>query len=315
LIHKYFLFSFTVETLLIKIFRMPIYDLIVATCDNYAAPSMITPYVQNVLTEDGLVVEAFEKKGFKVGRKSWSDKNFDWGSTKKVLIRTTWDYFERYEEWQAWLILVASKTELINPLVLVQWNMDKHYLGDLKARGINVPETIYIETGSQASLVQLLENTDWKDIILKPCVSGASRHTYKMNQDNLSEHEALFQSLIAKEAFILQPFQQNVVEKGEVSLIVIGGQFTHAVLKVAKPGDFRVQDDFGGQVLPYEPSKEEMAFAEKAVAACRPTPFLARVDIIRDNNGELAIIEIELIEPELWFRLNPQAAEVLAESI
>ena len=97
--------------------------------------------------------------------------------------------------------------------------------------------------------------------------------------------------------------------------MVMGGQFTHAVLKIAKPGDFRVQDDFGGTVHEYQPTLEEIAFAEKAVAACDPQPYYARVDIIRDNNNELAVIEMELIEPELWFRLKPAAAEVLVEAI
>ena len=97
--------------------------------------------------------------------------------------------------------------------------------------------------------------------------------------------------------------------------MVMGGQFTHAVLKVAKPGDFRVQDDFGGSVHDYQPTQAEMNFAEKAVSFCSPSPSLARVDIIRDNNDELAIIELEMIEPELWFRLNPKAADVLAEAI
>uniref|UniRef100_UPI004047D6DB ATP-grasp domain-containing protein n=3 Tax=Roseivirga sp. TaxID=1964215 RepID=UPI004047D6DB len=298
-----------------KIFQMPTLDLVVATCDKYSNPIVITPYVQNILTEDGLVVEAFERKGLKVARKSWADLDFDWAETKMVLIRTTWDYFDRYEEWQNWLALVASKARLINPIEIIRWNMDKHYLGDLKARGVNIPETIYIETGSQTSLSDLHAKTGWKETILKPCVSGASRHTYKLNLDNLAEHEQLFQNLVAKEAFMLQPFQKNVVEKGEISMMVMGGQVTHAVLKIAKPGDFRVQDDFGGSVHNYQANAEEIAFAEKAVAACHPTPFYARVDVIKDNNDQLAIIELELIEPELWFRLMPSAAQVLANSI
>lgn len=290
------------------------FDVVIATCDKYVAPQNITLYVQNILTEEKLLVDALVQKGLKVGKKSWSDENFDWSQTDKVLIRTTWDYFERFEEWKSWLNLVSQKTELINPVELVRWNMDKHYLGDLARRGINVPETHYIEKGISTSLRKLHMKTGWKETILKPCVSGASRHTYKLNADNIEAHEAIFQKLIQNEAFMLQPFQKNIV-KGEISLMVMGGQFTHAVLKVAKPGDFRVQDDFGGTVQPYQPSAAEMDFAEKAVAACKPTPYLARVDIIRDNKDELAIIEIELIEPELWFRLNPNATEVLAAAI
>ena len=290
------------------------FDVVIATCDKYVAPTNITPYVQNVLTEDQILLSAMEAKGLSVTKKSWSDPDFDWSSTNKVLIRTTWDYFERFEEWQQWLDLVSEKSTLINPVDLVRWNMDKHYLGDLQKRGINIPETHYIEKGTITTLKELQAKTGWEQIILKPCVSGASRHTYKLNVNNVEVHEAIFQKLIQNEAFMLQPFQKNIVN-GEISLMVMAGQFTHAVLKVAKPGDFRVQDDFGGTVHDYQPTQAEMDFAEKAVAACSPSPALARVDIIRDNHDQLAIIELEMIEPELWFRLNPKAAEVLAGAI
>ncbi|TCL01686.1 glutathione synthetase-like protein [Roseivirga ehrenbergii] len=297
-----------------QIVTMVQFDIVIATCDKYVAPEKITPYVQNVLTEDQIILSALEKKGLKAVRKSWADPDFDWSSTDKVLIRTTWDYFERFEEWQQWLDMVSEKSTLINPVDLVRWNMDKHYLGDLQKRGINIPETYYIEKGTTTSLKELHALTGWEETILKPCVSGASRHTYKLNADNLEAHEDIFQKLIQNEAFMLQPFQKNIF-KGEISLMVMGGQFTHAVLKVAKPGDFRVQDDFGGSVYDYQPTQAEMDFAEKAVSVCSPSPSLARVDIIRDNNDELAIIELEMIEPELWFRLNPKAADVLANCI
>ncbi len=298
-----------------KFSPMAQYDITILTDDRYVNPQNPDWYVSNILKEDGLVKTALENTGFKVTRKSWSDPEFDWSNTKAVLFRTTWDYFDRYAEWKAWLEKTSKVTQMINPFSTIQWNMDKHYLGDLKKKGVNIPETLYLERGTQTTLVDLLKETGWNDCILKPCISGAARHTYKLNQNNISEHEATFQQLIAEEAFMLQPFQKNVVEKGEVSLMVMGGQFTHAVLKVAKPGDFRVQDDFGGTVHEYTPNKEEIAFAEKAVAACSPQPFYARVDVIRDNNDELAVIEMELIEPELWFRMKPEAADVLAVSI
>lgn len=294
---------------------MPEFDLVVVTCDKYEQPETTNPYIENVLLEDRLVQEAFEAMGLRVIRKSWSTKNFDWSNTKAALIRTTWDYFDRYEEWQNWLEKVSSVTRLINPIELIRWNMDKHYLGDLQKKGVNIPETLYIETGSKATLQALHSQTAWTETILKPCVSGAARHTYKLNPENIEAHEIIFQQLTSKEAFMLQPFQKNVVSKGEISLMVMGGQFTHAVLKIAKPGDFRVQDDFGGTVHNYSPSKEEMAFAEKAVAACHPHPYYARVDIIRDNNDQLAVIELEMIEPELWFRLKPKAANELASAV
>ncbi len=292
-----------------------LFDIVVLTDDRYVAPRQIDSNIKNILTEDGLVVDALTAQGFNVTRKSWSDPDFDWASTKAVIFRTTWDYFDRFEEWKAWLNATSKLTQMINPYELINWNMDKHYLGDLEQKGINIPETRYIEIGEQTSLEELFVETGWTDSILKPCVSGASRHTYKLNPANLQAHEEIFQALIAQEAMMLQPFQQDIVARGEVSLMVMGGEYTHAVLKVAKPGDFRVQDDFGGTVHLYTPSPEEIRFAEKAVAACDPQPTYARVDIIKDNYGQLALIELELIEPELWFRLKPEAAKVLAKNL
>ncbi|OEK03607.1 hypothetical protein BFP97_19715 [Roseivirga sp. 4D4] len=294
---------------------MYLYDFVVLTDDHHVSPGQIDQYIQNVLDEDRLVMEALQAKGYRVSRKSWSDPEFDWSNTKAIIFRTTWDYFDRFEEWKSWLAHTSKLTQMINSYELIEWNMDKHYLGDLEKQGINIPPTRYIEIGEETSLAQLTSETGWKDCILKPCISGAARHTYKLNADNLNDHEAILQELIAKEAMMLQPFQKNIVEKGEVSLMVMGGTFTHAVLKVAKPGDFRVQDDFGGTVQLYDPSQEEIAFAEKVVKACDPQPTYARVDIIRDNNDQLALIELELIEPELWFRLYPKAARILAEKL
>ena len=106
-----------------------------------------------------------------------------------------------------------------------------------------------------------------------------------------------------------------MITEGEVAMIVIGGKFTHAVLKKAKEGDFRVQDDFGGSIAIYNPSKEMVKLAEKCTHILNPIPSYARVDIIWDNFRELVVSELELIEPELWFRLNPNAAQKLAQHV
>ena len=114
---------------------------------------------------------------------------------------------------------------------------------------------------------------------------------------------------------MLQPFQHNIVTRGEISMMVFNGQFTHAILKKAKAGDFRVQDDFGGSVHDYNPTQEEINFAQSAIRGCPELPVYARVDIFYANNDELAVGELELIEPELWFRNYPKAASVLAKAI
>lgn len=193
--------------------------------------------------------------------------------------------------------------------------MDKHYLEDLRNSGINVTPTVYIPKGSGTTLKQLHKETGWTDTVLKPAVSGAARHTYKLNSQDVEKYEEVFRGLVEKENMMLQEFQQNVLKKGEVAFMVIDGEFTHAILKRAKEGDFRVQDDLGGSVEIYEASQEEIDFAERVMAACNPQPVYARVDIIDDNQNRLAVTELELIEPEMWFRYNNEAADKLAAAI
>ncbi len=291
------------------------YDVILLTESRYENPTHPNWYVQNILTEDRLVGEALERRGLRVARLNWATPDFDWSCTKLALFRTTWDYFNYFDKFKAWLDTLEASTQAINPVPQVRWNMDKHYLLDLQQQSIHIPPTIYIHKGDQTTLEKLHRENNWSETVLKPTVSGAGRHTYRLNLDNLVEYEAIFQELIAREDMMLQPFLRNVPIKGEVALMVIGGRFSHAVLKKAKPGDFRVQDDFGGTVHPYRPTDAEVEFAERTVAACALMPFYARVDAVWDNEDQLALCELEIIEPEMWFRMHPPAADRLAEAI
>jgi len=297
------------------------FDVVVLTDPRYINPKKESAYIENVLLEDRLVLEALQRLGLNTIRKSWDDPDFDWSSTKYALFRTTWDYFDRYQEFSKWLESASNQTKFINPKDLIYWNIDKHYLKDLSDAGVNIPKTIFIEKGTQTTLRDTIkdahDNQGFMDdiFILKPCVSGAARHTYKILKEDIPKYEAIFQELIGEEAMMLQEFQENIVKEGEISMMVFNGKFTHAVLKIAKPGDFRVQDDFGGTVHDYIPSKEQIAFAEKAAQAALELPIYARVDIFKDNDGEWALAELEIFEPELWFRLHPEAANILAKNI
>ena len=136
-----------------------------------------------------------------------------------------------------------------------------------------------------------------------------------MNHKNYLNYESLFIDLINEEDFLFQEFMTDITKNGEISLILISGKFTHAVKKIAKEGDFRVQDDHGGKVEIYYPSNEEIRFAEDCLKCCVELPIYARVDIVYDNNNKISLGELELIEPELWFRNNPNSAKLLAEEI
>lgn len=291
-----------------------IYDIVILTDHRYLKDSK-DPYKHNVYLEDSLLKQAIQNYNLRVGRKSWDDPKFDWSSTNYVIFRTTWDYFDRFSEFMNWLAMVSQQTKLLNTEALIRWNLDKHYLNDLADKNINITPTMFIEKGDKRSLKMHQSLLGWKNMVLKPCVSGAGRHTYKLTPHTILNYEEVFAKLVKEEAMILQPFQHHIETLGEVSMMVIDGAYTHAVLKKAKAGDFRVQDDFGGTVHDYSPTAEEIEFAENAVKACFEIPIYARVDIFKDNTNNWCLSELELIEPELWFRNEPDAADQLANAI
>ncbi|MEN8856772.1 MAG: hypothetical protein ABF260_01745 [Flavobacteriaceae bacterium] len=291
------------------------YDVVILTDPRYVDESKADIYSKNVYLEDNLLKDAIQKLNLQVVRKSWDDSNFDWSTTQFAIFRTTWDYFDRFEEFSSWLNKVSQQTILLNSENLIRWNIDKHYLLNLKYKGVPICESYFIEKGDTITLYNLSKKHSLDTFVIKPCISGAARHTYKISQENITAHEELFSELIANEAMIIQPFQKNIVKKGEISMMVVDGKFTHAVLKIAKPGDFRVQDDFGGSVFNYTPTQEEITYAENAVKSCPEMPIYARVDVFLDNENKLALAELELIEPELWFRNHPKAAHKLAKAI
>lgn len=296
---------------------MPRYDVALLTDHRYEDPpaERIDWYVQNILDEDALVQRALKQRGLSSVRVDWARADFDWSSVRCAVFRTTWDYFFRFDEFSNWLDRVSTKTRLINPVEMVRWNMDKHYLHDIEARGVRIVPTHFLERGTKAKLAEDLTRLGWAEAVLKPAVSGAARHTYRINPDNAAEHDGVLEQLLEHEAMLIQPFQREIVEQGELTLVVLGDRCTHAVRKIAKAGDFRVQDDHGGTVHPHEAAPDELAFAERAAAACQPQPAYARIDVVRDNEGELAVMELELVEPELFLRFCPEAADVLAEHL
>lgn len=291
------------------------YDITILTDSRYDNPAIINDYSYNVMLEDRLLKEALEQKGLKAHRTYWDNPDFDWTRTRYAIFRTTWDYFDRIEEFMPWLEKTAELTQFINPISLLKWNMDKHYLRDLQQNGIEIPDTIFIEKGEKRALSEISKDKIWTEFILKPAISGAARHTYRFSKEEIGKYETIFTSLIANESMLLQEFQKNILTKGEIALMLFGGRFSHAVLKLAKAGDFRVQDDFGGTVHDYTPTEQEIALAEKVITSISPLPAYARVDIFWDNHDKAVLSELEMIEPELWFRKSENAANMLASHI
>lgn len=319
------------------------YDIVLLTEGQYVerladeAYDMPGWYIDQIFEEDRIVAEALERRGLKVGRVDWADESMDWRTTRAALFRATWDYFHRFPEFKAWLQRVEPLTQLINPAGIIYWNFDKFYLRELMAAGVRVAPTEFLERGDPRSLGELFSTTGWTEAVVKPAVSGGARETYRVTATSADQLEAHFSTLIVQERMLFQKFLPAIsgdqIGQGEVSIMAMGGVVTHAIRKVAAPGDFRVQDDHGGRVLPHDASADELEFAKLVIGACReaapgsaaedaaggaleaPQPLYHRIDMVRNPDGQLTLCELELIEPELWLRTCPEAADKLASAI
>lgn len=279
------------------------------------AANVPKPYFANILLEDTLLGEALIKRGIKTERVSWQDASIRWARFDAALFRTTWNYFHHFASFQAWLTRAEKEVRLFNPPTLVRWNWDKHYLAELESKGVNVVQSHYLEPGSSIDLAEELAARPDRELIIKPCISGGARHTYRMTTDNLRSLQDAVRDLQESEAFMVQDVQRSVLSRGEVSLLLFDGMFTHAVRKIPKHGEFRVQDDFGGTVVRYEPTEDELKLAKTAVEALPSSAVYARIDVVQDNDGLPALMEAELIEPELFLRREPRAATTFAASL
>ncbi len=290
-------------------------DVAILTQREYLASDINIPYIAQIHLEESLLVAGLAKHGLVAKRLAWDDPEQDWSQCRVLLFRTTWDYFHRYDEFAPWLQRVSAQTRLLNSAEILRWNIDKHYLADIAAKGVTIVPTHFIERGETVDLAQLLQQKHWSQAIVKPAISGGARLTFRVDQHTIVAINDELNRCLREEAMMVQPFIETVLDQGELSLIVIDGVCTHAVRKVPKPGDFRVQDDHGGVVMGHDPKPDERAFAEAAVAACPQAPLYARVDVVRDGQGQLRIMELELIEPELFLRFYTPSAQRLADAI
>lgn len=260
---------------------------------------------------------ALRARGVEVVQPAWDDPAFDWSLCAACLIRTTWDYMERRDEYVAWAERVARVTRLFNPFEIVRWNTHKSYLRDLESRGAATIPTIWLDFGAQVEPAALLAEHGWTRALLKPAIGATARETLRFNAtaEGIATARQHLDRMLRTEAMLLQPYYPSVEREGELSVILIDGVVTHQVRKLPVPGDYRVQDDFGATDEPTELTAAELDLARDIVAKVDADLLYARVDFLRDAQGRLRLSELELVEPSLFFRHAPHAAESLAAAL
>lgn len=265
--------------------------------------------------DDRHLLHALRATGLDAQPVVWEDPHQNWAEPRLAVIRSTWDYAFRRDQFVAWAERAATRTTLWNSARMVRWNTHKSYLCDLAERGVSVVPTVVLRAGSRVVLEQVLEQHGWHDAILKAAVAQSGRYAMMVSRERRAAGQAHLERLRPYEDMLVQPYIPSVVTKGELSLVFVDGEFTHAVRKRAPAGDFRVHDDYGGSVELDEPSGRELATARAAIAAAGESLHYARVDLVAGPDGTPMIMEFEVIEPELFFRHSAAAVDRLTASI
>ena len=266
-----------------------------------------------------LLLEAVRATGIVVDEVCWDDESIDWSTYNHIVIRSTWDYHRRYDEFMQWVRAVGAVSTISNSVDVITWNTDKHYLAEVAEMGLPVVPTVFIEPGHDDWLDQVRELLTKGDVVVKPAISAGSNDTERhSNIDTAQKHVS--ELLSAQRSVMLQPYMADVDVESETGLVFIDSKFSHAfakgpLLAQAKnmSGGLYAEEEIGVR----QPTAEQLLIGEQAVKwlTSRFGKLLyARVDLLPTAQGPV-IIEIELAEPSLYLLLHPQAATQLAEAI
>ena len=269
----------------------------------------------HLTSEDQLVCSCLQRYGVTTHAVVWDAPNVVWDSYDAVVVRSCWDYHLQPSAFSAWLTaLECLQAPLWNPAPLLRWNLHKSYLRDLHAQGVAIPPTCWLDRGSHTNLGTLCAEHGWEEVIIKPAISATAYQTWRTTRTQAHHDQPGFAARLQHADLLVQQFMEPVVTAGEWSFVFFQKQYSHAVLKKAKVGDFRVQDDFGGTVEVGSPGLGLIEQAGQIINAIADPFLFARVDGI-ERDGQLVLMELELIEPFLFLKSDPNAIERFARAI
>lgn len=265
--------------------------------------------------DDRLLVSALDKQGVAAVPAVWDSPDVTWSDFQGVLVRSCWDYHRRLPEFLEWIARLERDGRVLwNPPALLRWNSHKSYLRDLAARGVAIVPTRWLARGEPCGLAEVLRHEGWGEAVVKPAVSASAFGAWSTTLAGAASNQSKLDEMLRNGDVLVQPLVPEVRDPGEWSLVFFEGRFSHAVLKRPAAGDYRVQWEFGGSADARKPSRRLIVDAERILAAVPGNPLYARVDgVARD--GRLALMELELIEPHLFFGWERQAATRLAKAV
>ncbi|MFO0626380.1 MAG: hypothetical protein U0325_12275 [Polyangiales bacterium] len=266
--------------------------------------------------DDALAVEALARRGCAVDEVPWRRGDVAWRDFDAVVVRTTWDYQRDLPGFLAAMARIAATgVPLANDLATLRWNSDKTYLRDLARRGVAIVPTSWGVGLGRDALRALCEGHGPRGAVIKPTVSANADDTFRLRPDTPdADLEAIAHTFSAR-AWMAQPFVASVLDPGEFSVFYFEGERSHAIVKRPRDGDFRVQEEHGGRITPITPDPALVRAADAVMAALPARPLQARVDLVRLDDGSFALMELEAVEPSLYFRTHAAAADNFADAL
>lgn len=270
------------------------------------------------LTEDDLLAaKALQKRGIQVDPMIWTGPNANWSKFSAVVIRSCWDYHLKPNDFLSWLSELDRKNVVVwNSYETVRWNMNKTYLNDLQKRGVPVLDSVWLTDAANQDLRSLMLEKGWNQAVVKPMISAAAKNTANIQLRNAQDYQLEFETLLKRGGVIVQDFAEEIQTEGEWSFIFFDKVYSHSVIKKPQNGDFRVQSDFGGKARAAVAPAYLVKQAQEIVDSISEDLLYTRVDGV-NRNGVLTLMELELIEPLLFFEMDTNApdrfASVLAQ--
>jgi glutathione synthase/RimK-type ligase-like ATP-grasp enzyme len=267
---------------------------------------------RDLVADDLVLAAALERHGARVVPVVWTQMAPARTLCDLLVLRSCWDYHLMPEAFLNWVTEASAHTSVVNSAEIVEWNMDKRYLLDIAKQGYAVPRTVLLEKGSSADLAAIMSASALDTVVVKPAISLSAYETYLVQADHANNFSAKLNQLLRSRDMLVQEYIPEIASAGEWSLIYLGGEFSHAVRKLPRSGDFRVQHEYGGSAQLATAPELMLNTAASILRHFAPQALYCRADVVPRQKG-VTLMELELIDPVLHFELAPAAAERMAE--
>ncbi len=272
--------------------------------------------MSDFVTDADLSIAPMNALGWDVQMVPWRARNAGWDDFELVYICTPWDYPDDVHGFLDVLEEIdRSSAKLVNSLDLVRWNLEKTYLRELESHGAAVVPSLWYSRIDEFDLEAAFAAHDVESLVAKPVVGANAADTFVLDRSADTKVMTSLASAFEDRAFFVQPFIESIRTEGEYSLFFLGGRYSHAILKAPKAGDFRTQEEHGARIMAVEPPVGLERTARNIVDMVEPRPVYVRADFVRGDDGRFLLMELELIEPSLYFRTDPESARRFAMAL